>query len=110
MSVQAQIAALEKKLDHLIYLLEYEKRTWITPEEAAREIGLTVGPSREYTRILARLRKNELKHFIKGRPYRYHKENVLAYAEKLRTGKATLPKDMNKPPTQEQIEQAQLED
>lgn len=93
MSLEARISSLEKKVDTLIYLLEYNQRQWITPEEAAREMGMEIGSSREYTRVLAWLRaKGFLKKYIPGRPYKYDKENVRTYVKAFKEGKLPPPK------------------
>jgi len=92
MTLEARILSLERKVDSLVSLLEYERKQWITSEEAARELGLNITPSKEYTRTLAWLRKHSrLKKFIPGRPYKYDKSEVRAFADDVRAGRKVLP-------------------
>lgn len=97
MDAQAQLNIMERLINaiqentastnEMITLLKKERQPWISPEEAARLLGLPVTTSRSHRRRLARAVKlGKLVKVRDGRPPAYFREEILEFAKKIECG------------------------
>jgi len=92
--MQDLISAIERNTaanNELISLLKRERQPWISPEEAARLLGLPLTKSRSHRRRLSRaVDRGQLTEVRAGRPPSYYREEILEAAEKIRRGEMII--------------------
>lgn len=80
-------------LRQMLEQMEFQQRSWYTPEEAKRCLGFP--PTNDKYAQSAKLKwlrdKGFLHKFIPGRPIMYDAENVREVAKKLANGKIYIP-------------------
>lgn len=89
------IAAIEKNTAVMERLLEIEEAKltqsdWMTPEEAARELGLNITKSNYHRR---RLNEGAKRHGVRirnTRPPAYWREDIYTLSRKIRDGRAVV--------------------